>query len=178
MAGGRILLGTIGNPHGVKGAVRIKTYTAEPAAIAEYGVLADKQGQTFEITDCRPDRAGIVARIKGVDDRNTAEALKGTDLYVDRAVLPEPADDEFYYSDLIGLAVTDKAGDIIGTIKAVFDHGAGEFLEITPPTGQTWLIPFTNDAVPVIDIEAGRIVVDPPLETEARPDGPQEEDRS
>ena len=178
MSGGRILLGTIGSPHGVKGAVRIRTFTAEPTAIAEYGVLADKRGRTFEITDCRLDKAGIVAHIKGVDDRNAAESLKGTDLYVDRAVLPDPDDDEFYHSDLIGLVVSDRAGEIIGTVKAVFDHGAGAILEIAPAKGQTWLIPFTNDAVPVIDIEAGGIVVDPPPETEARPEGPQEEDRS
>ena len=178
MSGGRILLGTIASPHGVKGAVRIRAYTAEPSAIAEYGVLADERGRTFEITEYRADRAGIVARIKGVDDRNAAEVLKGTDLYVDRAVLPDPDDDEFYHDDLIGLVVSDRAGEVIGTVKAVFDHGAGAFLEIAPAKGQTWFIPFTNDAVPVIDIEGGRLVVDPPPETEARPEGPQEEDRS
>lgn len=176
MAADRILLGTIGGPHGVRGAVRIKTFTAEPAAIAEYGVLSDKQGRTFEITDCRPDKAGVIARIRGIADRNAAEALKGTDLYIDREMLPDPDEDEFYHSDLIGLAAVDKGGRAIGTVKAVLDHGAGELLEIAPPTGRTLLIPFTNAAVPVIDIEAGTIVIDPPQETEARPEFQQEED--
>lgn len=176
MSADLILLGTIGSPHGVNGAVRIRTYTAEPAAIADYGILYDAQGRTYEIVECRPDKTGIVARFSGVSNRDAAEALKGTDLFIDRTALPEPDDNEFYYSDLTGLAVEDCSGKAVGTVRAVFDHGAGEFLEIAVPDGRSLLVPFTNAAVPVIDIEAGRIVVDPPPETEARPDGPKDEE--
>ena len=172
----RVLLGTIGAPHGVKGAVRIRTFTAEPEAIAGYGALSDDKGETFEITECRPDKAGVIARIRGVTDRSAAESLKGKDLYVARSVLPEPDEDEFYHSDLIGLAATGTDGQPIGTVKAVLDYGAGEFLEIVPPAGRALLVPFTNAAVPVIDIDAGRIVVDPPPETEARPEKPPEKE--
>ena len=167
----RILLARIGAPHGVKGAVRVKTFTGDPMAIGDYGPLFADDGRSFSIADIRPDKAGVVARFKGVADRNAAEAITGIDLYVDRSVLPPPDDeDEFYHADLIGLAVEKSDGTALGTVASVQDHGAGEFLEIAPPRGQTMLIPFTKGAVPVIDIAAGRIIVDPPPEIEVSED--------
>ena len=163
----RILLARIGAPHGVKGAVRVKTFTGDPMAIGNYGQLTSEDGRVFSIAEIRPDKAGVVARFKGVADRNAAAAITGIDLYVDRSALPAPDDeDEFYHADLIGLAVQKADGTVLGTIVSVLDHGAGEFLEIAPPKGQTLLIPFTKAAVPEIDIAAGRVVADPPPEVE------------
>jgi 16S rRNA processing protein RimM len=164
--GDRILLARIGAPHGVKGAVRIRTFTDDPVTIGDYGPLFAKDGRSFTLAEIRPDKAGVVARLEGVADRNAAEALKGVELYVDRSVLPPPEEDEFYYSDLIGLAAERSDGSPLGTVKSVQDYGAGEFLELEPPDGKTMLIPFTKAAVPVIDIQAGRIVIEPPPEIE------------
>ena len=170
-ASNRILLARIGAPHGVKGAVRVKTFTGDPMAIGDYGPLSAEDGRAFSIAEIRPDKAGVVARFKGVADRSAAEALNGVELYVDRSVLPAPEDeDEFYPADLIGLAVQKPDGTALGTVASIQDHGAGEFLEIAPPGGQSVLIPFTKAAVPEIDIAAGRVVVDPPPEIEVSED--------
>ncbi len=160
----RILLGRIGAPHGVKGEVRIRTFTGEPTAIGEYGPLHTKDGRSFTIADIRPDKAGVVARLAGVADRTAAEALNGVELFVDRAVLPAPEEDEFYHADLIGLRAEMPDGTSLGTVTSVQDYGAGDFLEIAPAKGKTLLVPFTKAAVPVIDMAAGRIVVEPPPE--------------
>jgi len=170
----RILLARIGAPHGVKGAVRVKTFTGDPLAIGQYGRLFSKDGRPFEITGLRPDKAGVIASFRAVDDRNAAEALNGTELYIDRSALPPPDDaDEFYHADLLGLSVENKDGAVLGSVAAVQDYGAGELLEIASAKGRSLLIPFTKAAVPVIDIAGGRIVVDPPPETEARPNEPE-----
>ncbi len=161
-----VLLAKIGRPHGVKGAVRVKTFTDDPMAIGRYGPLAGNDGRSFSIAEIRPDKTGVIARFKGVADRNAAEALNGVDLYVDRSVLPEPEEDEFYLTDLIGLAAELPDGATLGTVSALQDFGAGDMLEITPPMGPSRLIPFTKAAVPVIDIAARRLVVDPPPEIE------------
>ncbi|HMB47985.1 MAG TPA: ribosome maturation factor RimM, partial [Afifellaceae bacterium] len=169
-AANRILLARIGAPHGVRGQVRVKTFTGDPMAIGDYGALFTADGRSFSVADIRPDKAGVVARFKGVDDRNRAEALNGLDLFVERSVLPEPDEDEFYHADLIGLAAHKADGTALGTVTGVHDHGAGEFLEIAPPRGQTLLVPFTKTAIPEIDIAAGRILVEPPPEIEVTED--------
>ncbi len=159
-----ILLGRIGAPHGIKGAVRIRTFTGEPTAIGDYGTLHTKDGRSFTVTDIRPDKAGVVARLEGIADRNAAEALNGVELFVERAVLPEPEEGEFYHADLIGLGAETPDGKPLGTVTSVQDYGAGDFLEISPQKGKALLVPFTKAAVPVIDMAAGRIVVEPPPE--------------
>lgn len=162
----RILLGRIGAPHGVKGAVRIRTFTGEPAALGDYGPLHTKDGRVFTVADVRPDKAGVVARLEGVADRTDAEALNGVELFVDRSVLPAPEEDEFYHADLIGLGAETPDGTALGTVTSVQDYGAGDFLEISPEKGKALLVPFTKAAVPVIDMAAGRIVVEPPPEVD------------
>ncbi len=170
-----VVLATIGAPHGVKGEVRVKSHTADPMALGAYGPLFTKDGRRLEIESLRPAKGVLVARFRGVDDRNAAEALKGLPIGVDRSALPAAAEDEFYYADLIGLAAFDPAGNALGTVAAVENHGAGDILEIAREDGASLLLPFTKAVAPDIDIEAGRIVIVQPEEVEARPEeGPEE----
>jgi 16S rRNA processing protein RimM len=159
----RVCLGIITGAHGIKGRVRVKSFTADPEAIAGYGPLSDESGaRRFDLELTGVQKGVLIASIKGVDDRNAAEALRGLRLYVDRAALPEPEADEYYEADLIGLEATHEDGTILGTIRAVNDFGAGVSLEIEDPAGKTVVVPFTNAAVPVVDIANKHVVVVPP----------------
>jgi len=166
-----ILIARIGAPHGVKGAVRVKAFTGDAAAIGDYGPLVAKDGTVFEIAHLRPDKSVVIVSFAGVDGRDAAEALNGTDLYVARSALPASDDaDEFYHVDLIGLAAVAPDGERLGTVIAVHDFGAGEMLEIEQAGRKTLLLPFTKAAVPQVDLAGGRLVVVPPPEVEARGD--------
>ena len=170
MSGKRILVGEIGRPHGVRGLVKLRSFTADPAAIADYGPLTDEAGtKRYGVTLLSEG----VARIDGVADRDAAQRLTGTRLYVERSLLPPAEEEEFYLADLLGLRAETEAGELLGLIRAVEDHGAGAFLviEATPER----LVPFTRAAVPVIDLQAGRVVVIPPDEIIVKPQ-PGEED--
>jgi 16S rRNA processing protein RimM len=164
--GQAVLLATIGAPHGVRGEVRVKSFTADPMSLGHYGPLAAADGRRFEIERLRPAKQVVIAKFHGIDDRNAAEALNGTELYVDREALPEADDDEFYHADLIGLAALSEAGDALGTIVAIHDFGAGAILEIAPARGPSLLVPFTRGAVPVVDMAGGRVIVSPPVASE------------
>lgn len=159
----RVCLGVIGAPHGVRGAFRVKTFTDAPEDLVGYGPLADEAGsRTFALRIVGESKGQVVVKADGVADRDAAQALRGTRLYVERSVLPPPDDDEFYYADLIGLAVVDRAGGKVGTVKAVQDFGAGDLIEVALDDGGEALVPFTRAAVPEVDIDGGRIVIDPP----------------
>jgi len=160
----RVLLGEIGRPQGLQGEVRIRSFTAEPGAIADYGPLEDEAGtRAFEIESLRVTAKALTARLKGVESRDQAEALTGTKLYVPRSRLPEREEDEWYHSDLIGLAALNADGATIGTVIAVHNFGAGDLLEIGPPVGgATVLMPFTRETVPEVDVEGGWLRVAPP----------------
>jgi len=163
----RICLGAVAGAHGVRGALRVKSFTAEPTDIAAYGPLTDEAGsREFTLRIVGETRGQLVIKVDGIEDRDAAEALKGTRLYVARAALPEPEADEFYHADLIGLAAEDAAREALGIVRAVHDHGAGVLLEIHAQDGAELLVPFTREAVPEIDIEGRRIVVVPPEEVE------------
>jgi 16S rRNA processing protein RimM len=167
MAGGeRVCLGQFGAAHGLRGEVRLRSFTADPAAIASYGPLESEDGRVFEIETMRPAKDHFVAKISGVADRNAAELLNNLKLYVPRARLPAPEEpDEFYHADLIGLAVVDRAGAKLGTVIAIHNFGAGDLIEMTPEGGgKTELLPFDEVYVPTVDIAAGKIVVVPPAE--------------
>jgi 16S rRNA processing protein RimM len=158
----RVCLGQIGAAHGVRGEVRLRSFTAEPAAIADYGPLEDDHGRVFEIEALRPAKDHFVARFAGVSDRNAAERLVNIKLYVPRERLPAPAVDEFYHADLIGLAVLDQDGARRGTVLAIHNFGAGDLVEVKPEIGdKTELVPFDQAHVPNIDIAAGQIVIVP-----------------
>jgi 16S rRNA processing protein RimM len=174
-----ILIATIGAAHGVKGEVRVKSFAAEPMALGGYGPLHTEDGRLFEIERIRPAKGDMLtAKFRGVDDRSAAEALNGVSLYVDHNDLPAPEEDEFYHADLIGLAALDAAGERLGTVVAVHDFGAGDILDIAPPSGPSLLVPFTRAAVPDVDIAAGTITVTPPAEVEGEPGDAREEDKA
>ena len=160
----RIVVAAVAGAFGVRGEVRLKPFTAEPDAVASYGLLSAEDGRVFEVTLVGPIKGGLAARLSGVATREEAEALRGTRLTVPRDRLPTLPDDEFYHADLIGLAVQDPGGAEIGRVKAVLDYGAGEILELHLPGGGTALLPFTHEAVPTVDLAAGRLVADPPEE--------------
>jgi 16S rRNA processing protein RimM len=159
----RVCLGQIGAAHGVRGEVRLHSFTSEPRAIAGYGPLETEDGRIFEIEAMRPAKDHFVVRLSGICDRNAAEQLSKVKLYVPRERLPEPGEpDEFYHADLIGLAVLDPAGKSLGTVIAIHNFGAGDLIEVQADTGgETELIPFDEAHVPVVDVAAGRIVISP-----------------
>ncbi|MGB0576093.1 MAG: ribosome maturation factor RimM [Alphaproteobacteria bacterium] len=159
----RICVGRIAGAHGVQGLIKVNSYTEEPMDVAAYGPVTDEDGdRMFELEAKRMAKTQVLVRIKGVMDRNAAEALRGTRLYVSRDVLPPPADDEFYWEDLVGLAAETIDGKSLGSVLSVQEFGAGEMLEIGKRSGGTTLVPFTRDIVPRVDLEAGKLVVDPP----------------
>ena len=142
--------------------MRLVSFTSVPEDIAAYGPLRTEDGRTFEIVSLRALSKGFMARLAGVSGRGAAEALKSTKLYCPRAAMPAAEEDEYYHSDLIGLAVSDLDGEPAGHVVGVFDFGAGDLLEISPPGGNTFFVPFTREAVPLVDIEGARVVIDPP----------------
>jgi 16S rRNA processing protein RimM len=159
-----ILLGVIAGAHGVRGQVRIRSFTAEPQAIAAYGPLQDEAGRRrFELRVTGLTKEGVIARIEGVADREAADALRGVRLYLPRSALPPPGAEEFYHADLIGLAAEGVDGAPLGRVVAVQNFGAGDVLEIAPPgDGAAIFVPFSRAAVPVVDVAGRRIVLDPP----------------
>ena len=171
-----IFVAQVGAAHGVKGEVKITTFTADPMAMADYKTLLRQDGSpALAIASARPTKGGIVARLKGVADRNAAEALRGLKLYISRDSLPEPEEDEFYLADLIGLAVETAAGELLGKVKTVQDFGAGDLLEIQPKAGASWWLPFTREAVPEVRLAQGKLIAAPPASLEADPDEGREE---
>jgi 16S rRNA processing protein RimM len=162
----RVCVGAIAGAFGVKGEVRLKSFCAEPRAIAAYGPLWSEDGaRSFTVTLGTAVAGGLAARLSGVPTREAAEALRGLRLYADRAALPPPGEDEFYHSDLIGMEVFDPGGASLGRVAAVLNHGAGDILEVRRGP-EVLLLPFTRAVVPTVDLAAGRIVADPPGEVE------------
>jgi len=160
-----ILLGAIAGVHGVRGEVKVKSFTADPLAIATYGPLYDDQGRKFELKLSQKAAKDtiVIARIDGVSDRNAAEALKGKRLYAPRDALPPiEAEDEYYASDLIGLAVEDRTGRKLGKVTAMQDYGAGDIIAISGGSEGDFELPFADRFVPVVDLAAAKIVVDLP----------------
>ena len=163
----RVCLGRIKGPHGLQGELRVQTFTELPENIAAYGALSDASGgRQFEITRLRIAKKDVIIRLKDVNDRAAAEALRGVKLCVTRAQLGEPEDEEsWFYADLIGLVAVDDKGDAFAHVKSVQDFGAGDLLELLiTATGKTEFIPFTREAVPQIDLNAGQLTVVLPRE--------------
>ena len=159
-----ICVGAIGGAYGVRGEVRIKSFCAQPEDIETYAPLTTEDGAcAFTLAILRPIKNGFVARIAEVATKEEADALKGTQLFARRDQLPSLPDDEYYYTDLIGLEVFDTGGTSLGRVKAVQNHGASDLLEVHAPGATTTvLLPFTRAVVPTVDLAAGRIVADPP----------------
>ncbi|MDH7798243.1 MULTISPECIES: ribosome maturation factor RimM [unclassified Beijerinckia] len=176
-ASGLVLVGRFGAPHGVRGEIRIKSYTGDPLALAGYSGLTDATGtRSFALKRARPVKDDmIVGQVDGVGDRNAAEALVNLEIFVPRANLPAPDEDEFYFSDLIGLAVLLPDGSTFGKVRAVDNFGAGDILMIETATGDEALLPFTKAVVPKVDIAGGAVHVILPEEIEGEPESPPTE---
>ena len=167
-----ILMGVIGRPHGVRGLVRVNAYTEDPEALAAYAPLVDRTGRKFDLEWVSENIAQLseltAAGPRPITDRNEAERLTNIELFAPRSALPEADAEEFYLADLVGLAARNTSGADLGKVVAVHDYGGGVSLEISG-SGAPLIVPFTRQAVPVIDLPAGHIVVAPPTETEAAP---------
>jgi 16S rRNA processing protein RimM len=162
-----ICVARIGAPHGVRGAVKLWTFTEDPLAVKRYGPLATKDGaRSFEVATAREAKGHLVATLKGVATREDAERLNGIELYIAREKLPSTDTDEYYHADLIGLAAVNVANQPIGRVTAIHNFGAGDIIEIAPPHGATMLLPFTNAVVPTVDLAGGRVVIELPSEIE------------
>jgi 16S rRNA processing protein RimM len=161
-----VCLGQIGAPHGVRGEVRLRSFTEEPEAIAGYGPLQTEDGRAIEIESLRPAKDHFVAALAGIHDRDAAAQLANAKLYAPRERLPQLADpEEFYYADLIGLAVVDRGGEPIGSVVAIHNFGAGDLIEVRlDASRKSELLPFNDSNVPKVDIAAGTIVIDPPAD--------------
>lgn len=164
MSGDKICVGAIGGAYGVRGELRVKSFCAVPEDLESYSPLTSEDGsRTFHLALVRPVKNGFVARVVEVTSKEEADALKGVQLFADRDQLPSLPDDEYYHTDLMGLEVLDTGGTLLGTVKQVLDHGAGDLLEVQRPgSSETVLLPFTLAAVPTVDLAAKRIIADPP----------------
>ena len=162
-----ICVARIGAPHGVRGAVKLWTFTEDPLAVKHYGPLMTKDGaRQFEVTHVREAKDHLVATLKGIATREDAERLNGIELYIAREKLPDTDEDEYYHADLIGLAAVNAADEPLGRVIAIHNFGAGDIIEIAPAQGPTMLLPFTNAVVPTVDLANGRVVIEPPQEIE------------
>ena len=164
----RILVGRFGAPHGVRGEVRLQSFTQDPLAIARYGALVAADGRAFTLTGARMVKNNLlVVRVAGIADRTAAETLTNLDLTLDRAVLPPPEPDEFYLADLIGMEAYGADGARLGTVVDVPNFGAGDLVEVRPTEGgDSVLFPFTKAVVPSVNVTARRITINPPAEVE------------
>jgi 16S rRNA processing protein RimM len=157
-----VCVAAVAAAHGVRGALKLKCFTEDPASVAAYGPLADEAGrELFRVRVIGPAKGGVLVEAEGITDRDAAEALRGLRLYVPRRRLPEPEADAFYYEDLVGLAVQDVGGKPVGRVVAVHDFGAGEVIEYRDAEGRSGMVPFTTALVPEVDLGGGRLVVAP-----------------
>src|SRR3954468_19322783 len=158
-----ICVARIGAAHGVRGAVKLWTFTEDPLAVKTYGPLTTKDGaRQFEVTHAREAKGHLVATLKGIATREEAERLNGVELYIARDKLPATDENEYYHADLIGLAAVNAAEEPIGRVTAIHNFGAGDIIEIAPASGPTMLLPFTNAVVPAVDIDGRRVVIELP----------------
>jgi 16S rRNA processing protein RimM len=160
----RVCVGAIAGAFGVRGEVRIKSFCAEPEAIADYSPLTTEDGQrSFDLTLNQPIKNGFSGRLSTVSTKEDADALRGVRLFAERSKLPPTEEDEYYYADLVGLTVLDTGGRELGTVSAVLNHGSSDLLEVkTKGSSDTFLLPFTQAMVPTVDMTSGRIIADPP----------------
>lgn len=172
MTSTRILVGQFGAPHGVRGELRLKSFTADPMAIAAFPRLTDESGtRAFKLLSARLVKDDmLVVRVEGIADRTAAEKLVNLPLSVAREDLPPAEEEEFYHADLIGLTAETRDGARLGRIAAVLNYGAGDILDVRPESGDSLLLPFTKAVVPVVDVAGGRVIVEPPAEVIARED--------
>ena len=167
MSRSQICVARIGAAHGVRGAVKLWTFTEDPLAVKAYGPLVTKDGaRQFEVTHAREAKGHLVATLKGIATREEAERLNGVELYIARDKLPATDENEYYHADLIGLDAVNAANEPLGRVIAIHNFGAGDIIEIAPPSGATMMLPFTNAVVPSVDLASGCVVIELPAEIE------------
>ena len=167
MSPSQICVARIGAAHGVRGAVKLWTFTEDPLAVKVYGPLVTKDGaRQFEVTHAREAKGHLVATLKGIGTREEAERLNGIELYIARDKLPATDENEYYHADLIGLDAVNAANEPLGRVIAIHNFGAGDIIEIAPAHGATMLLPFTNAVVPSVDLAGGRVIIELPDEIE------------
>jgi 16S rRNA processing protein RimM len=160
-----VCVAAVATAHGIRGALKLRCFTERPADAAAYGPVYDRHGKRlFALKVIGQSRGGILVEAEGIRDRNAAEALRGTELFVPRTALPEIGPDEFYHSDLEGLEVLRRDGARLGVVRTLANFGAGDILEVAADDGRTLALPFDHDTVPTVDLAAGRLVVEPPPE--------------
>ncbi len=165
MVGNRLVVGVVTGAHGVRGQLRVKSFTADPADLTAYGPLTDASGAvTYDLVLKGEVKGQLIATLAGCTDRNRAEALRGTEFHLDRDLLPEAEEEEFYHADLIGLVAKNAEGADIGLVRAVFDFGSGDMLEVVAADGTVTLYPFTAEVVPKIELASGSLTILPPVE--------------
>jgi len=175
-----VFMGVFGAPHGIKGEIRVKSFADEPEAIGAYGALVDASGgRVFDFERRRSLKGSmLIVKIKGVDTREAAAALTGVEIFARRSQLPPTSEGEFYHADLVGLEAVTREGAPMGRIASVVNYGAGDILEVERPDGEILLLPFTKAVAPKIDLDGGRIVIEPPLEVAARSEPAKTESRA
>jgi 16S rRNA processing protein RimM len=159
-----VCVAQVASAHGLRGLLKLRCFTERPQDVAAYGPVFDRNGRRFELEVIGPAPGGVLARAQGIEDRNAAEALRGTELFVPRSALPELAPEEFYYSDLEGMEALRADGSRFGVVHGVANFGAGDLIEVLADDGQRISLPFTRESVPSIDLERRRLVVQPPDE--------------
>lgn len=165
MSSRKIVMGVVTGAHGVRGLVRVKSFSDDAASLTAYGPLTDAHGtKTYDLSPKGMVKGQVLASIGGCSDRNAAEALRGTELYLDRDLLPAAEEEEFYHADLVGLDAVDADGALVGTVRGVFDFGSGDMLDVVLPEGGSELFEFSREIVPEVDLEAGRLTVVRPAE--------------
>jgi 16S rRNA processing protein RimM len=165
-----VCVASVAAAHGVRGALRLRSFTERPEDVAAYGPVYDQQGRRlFELQVIGRARGGVLVRIAGIGDRSAAEALRGVELYVARSALPELGSDEFYRADLEGLVVERPDGSRLGTVRSLDNFGAGDVIEVEAEDGRVLALPFDRQTVPMVDLDAGRLVIEPPVELTAEP---------
>lgn len=166
-----VCVAVVATAHGIRGALKLRCFTEQPDDVAAYGPLFDKRGQRlFDITIVGRAKGGVIAKAEGVHDRNAADMLRGTELFVPRAALPDPDDDEFYYEDLEGLVAISREAHRIGIVKHVANYGAGDLIEITDDQGVSRFFPFDKATVPVVDLAKGQLTIEPRNELVVEPE--------
>ena len=158
-----ICIARIGAAHGVRGAVKLWTFTEDPLAVKTYGPLLTKDGaRSFEVATAREAKGHLVATLKGIATREEAERLNGIELYIAREKLPATDENEYYHADLIGLAAVTPTAQPLGRVVAIHNFGAGDIIEIAPAAGASIMLPFSNAVVPTVDLASGRVVIELP----------------
>jgi 16S rRNA processing protein RimM len=159
-----VCVAAVAGAHGLRGLLKLRCFTERPEDVTAYGPVFDRNGRRFELEVIGPAPGGVLARARGIEDRTAAEALRGTELLVPRSALPDPAPDEFYYSDLEGMEVLRPDGSHLGIVHGVANFGAGDLIEVVAEDGRQISLPFTREVVPSIDLERRSLVVEPPDE--------------